>query len=235
MSEPSAGKPARPRRKTPLKSVPPPVEDQAALPPDLELLKECSQHTLEGSETFDKSGKKLLDEEGSPVPQHLLYFEEGQKPSEVLREAVDVVVSENNQRLLKGGFHPDLIFRSGKDSGQFVTLAKDDDGTVLVKPLTSVGISMALQSRFCYLATNKKRTHKPMPGWFAGALNYGDTEYRFPILNGLLNHPAIHLDGTVVTREGYDSVTKCWVVAGWDDLNIPTSRPPSRWRQQSTR
>jgi hypothetical protein len=174
----------------------------------LDLLSECSKHTTE-------DGKQLL------------FFEDGQKPSDVLREAVEVVVAENNQRLLAGGFHKDLIFRSGKDSGQFVTLAKDDDGTVMVKPLTSVGISMALQSRFCYLAGKKKETHKPMPGWFAGALNYGDTEYRFPILNGLLNHPAIHLDGTVVTKEGYDPGTKCWVVAGWEDLNVP-DKPTSK-------
>jgi len=153
--------------------------------------------------------------------RQLLYFEDGQKPSDVLLEAVDVVVAENNMRLQAGGFHPDLIFRSGKDSGQFVTLAKDDDGTVVVKPLTNVGISMALQSRFCYLAGKKVKTHRPMPGWFAGALNYGNTEYRFPILNGLLNHPAIHLDGNIVDREGYDPVTKCWVVAGWDNLKVP--------------
>lgn len=222
MTESGAARAARRTRgKTPpLASVPPPVEDQVALPPDLQLLKECSKHILEGSVRLE-NGKPVLDDDGKPVPQHLLYFEEGQKPSEVLSEAVDVVVAENNQRLAAGGFHKDLIFRSGKDSGQFVTLAKDDDGNVMVKPLTSVGISMALQSRFCYLATNKKQTHKPMPGWFAGALNYGDTEYRFPILNGLLNHPAIHLDGTVVAKEGYDTGTKCWVVAGWDDLDAP--------------
>jgi hypothetical protein len=228
MTDAGAAKAARPRRA--LQSVTPSTtkEVKPTVDPDLELLKECSKHIIEGSTAVDKNGKPKLDDKGKPLPKHLLYFEDGQKPSEVLKEAVDVVVSENNQRLAAGGFHKDLIFRSGKDSGQFVTLAQDDDGTVMVKPLTSVGISMALQSRFCYLAGKKKETHKPMPGWFAGALNYGDTEYRFPILNGLLNHPAIHLDGTVVATEGYDPGTKCWVVAGWDDLKAPANPTPKQ-------
>ena len=169
---------------------------------DLEFLKECSEHSTD---------------DGRP----LLFFLEDMKPSDVLREAVDVVVAENNARLATGGFHKDLIFRNGKDSGQFVTLAKDDEGRVVVKDLASNTISLALQSRFCYLV-GAKRKHKPMPGWFAGALNYGDTEYRFPVLNGMLDHPAIHLDGTVVYSEGYDPITKCWVTSGWEDLDIPT-------------
>ena len=180
----------------------PPAPVKPIDPDELELLQECSKHTTE---------------DGRP----LLYFEQGQKPADVLREAVEVVVTENNARLQAGGFHKDLIFRTGKDTGQFVTLAKDDEGAVRVKLLTTTNISMALQSRFCYLSTGKKASHQPNPGWFAGALNYGDTEYRFPILNGLLNHPAIHLDGTIVTREGYDPVTKCWIVAGWDNLKVP--------------
>lgn len=171
----------------------------------LEVLKECPAHTMEDG-------------------RHLLRWVDGTKPGDVLREAVEVVVAENNARLARGGFHPDLIFRTGKESGQFVTLAHNEEGAVVMKSLEDSVISMALQSRFCFISDSKKRPHRPLPGWFVKALTYGDTEYRFPVLNGLLQHPAIHLDGTIVTREGYDPVTKCWVAAGWDSLKVP-ARP----------
>ena len=182
---------------------------------DLEILTECGEHT-----TAD----------GKPM----LVFMDGQKPTEVVKEAIEVVVTENDASLALGGFHDDLVFRNGKGGG-FVTLAKDDADRVVIKPLSKANIAMALQARFCYVTVVEEVEEvepQAEPGLARHGLTYGRNEYRFPMLNGLLQLPAIHLDGTVVTREGFDPVTE---VLGRRGLGKTSRSRPSRRRRRSPR
>ena len=155
-----------------------------------------------------------------------LTFEDGDKPIDVIREGVEVVVKRNDAMIAAGGFHEDLIFRASAEGDSFVTLMLNDEGVVEVRPLSKDGLSLIFQQQFCYLVPTTKNPyrHKPMPSEFSKGLVSGKYRLRFPVLRGLLQHPAVHLDGTVVTREGYDPLTKTWIVSGWEDLNIP-ARP----------